>query len=208
MDFSYGFPGDVGAGPHDRRATLAATLAAGDTPWPDAFDWQISVSRDHASGGRVVGTIGEAIRAWNARPDPRPGQVGVIAVLDSATYHEDLTGAGGIVIPPGNRLLLVAAQRPSGPAPRSPDGPDPAPGPLVAAGPRPHLAGSLEVVAPHGGHATEPSELIVDGLSIEGDLTVGEDGQVHRVTGVGVLSDSIEEGAPPEAGGLDALGNG
>ncbi|MEH0553617.1 phage tail protein [Streptomyces sp. B21-101] len=176
VDFNQGSPGDIGAGPHDRRATLGTALSAAGTPWPATVDWQIGVSRNLAqepsvpSDGRVVATLGEAVRAWNTRPDQAPGQTGVIVVMDSATYHEDLTGNQGIEIPPGNRLLLVAAHWPSGLAPQPPDTPASAPGPFTAAGPRPHLVGSLEVVAPHG-RAARPGELVLDGLSIEGRLT-------------------------------------
>lgn len=176
VDFNQGSPGDIGAGPHDRRATLAAALSAAGTPWPDTVDWQIGVSRNHAqdpsepSDGRVVATLHEAVQAWNTRPDQAPGQTGVIVVMDSATYHEHLTGKRAIEIPPGNRLLLVAAHWPSGLTPQPPDTPASARGPFAATGPRPHLVGSLEVVAP-GGRAARPGELILDGLSIEGQLT-------------------------------------
>jgi hypothetical protein len=176
VDFYQGSPGDIGAGPHDRRTTLTAALSAAGTPWPDTVDWQIGVSRNHAqdssepSDGRVVATLGEAVQAWNTRPDQAPGQTGVIVVMDSATYHEHLTGKRAIEIPPGNRLLLVAAHWPSGLTPQPPDTPASAPGPFAAAGPRPHLVGSLEVVAPHG-RAARPGELVLDGLSVEGQLT-------------------------------------
>ncbi|MEU6806060.1 phage tail protein [Streptomyces neyagawaensis] len=176
VDFNQGSPGDIGAGPHDRRATLAAALSAAGTPWPDTVDWQIGVSRNQAPGpsepsdGRVVATLHEAVQAWNTRPDQAPGQTGVIVVMDSATYHEDLTGEQAIEIPPGNRLLLVAAHWPSGRIPQPPGAPASAPGPFAAAGPRPHLVGSLEVVAPRG-RAARPGELVLDGLSIEGRLT-------------------------------------
>ncbi|MFD9118730.1 phage tail protein [Streptomyces bottropensis] len=176
VDFNQGSPGDIGAGPHDRRATLAAALSAAGTPWPDTVDWQIGVSRNHVqdpsepADGRVVATLGEAVRAWNTRPDRAPGQTGVIVVTDSATYHENLTGKQRIEIPPGNRLLLVAAHWPSGLTPRPPDTPASAPGPFTAAGPSPHLVGSLEVVAP-GGRAARPGELVLDGLSVEGGIT-------------------------------------
>ncbi|MFF7838256.1 phage tail protein [Streptomyces ossamyceticus] len=199
VDFNQGSPGDIGAGPHDRRATLAAALAAAGTPWPDTVDWQIGVSRNHAqdrsepSDGRVVATLGEAVRAWNTRPNRAPGQTGVIVVMDSATYHEDLTGEQEIEIPPGNRLLLVAGRWPSGLVPQPPDTPASAPGPFAAAGTRPHLVGSLEVVAP-GGRAARPSELVLDGLSIEGHL-IAAPGDLDSL----VMSDCTLIGGPLQA---------
>jgi hypothetical protein len=162
VDFAYGAAGDLGAGPYDRRTTLAAALAASGTPWPERVDWQLAVSRDQAAGPAgdgtpVVATLRAAVAAWNARPDPRPGQVGVIAVRDSATYHEELTDADRIVIAPGTRLLILAAGG--------------TPAALVAVGARPHLVGDIEVIAPDG-PAVEPTELVLDGLSVEGRVGV------------------------------------
>jgi hypothetical protein len=196
VDFSYGSPGDIGAGPHDRRATLAAALSAAGTPWPDAVDWQIGVSRDQATGGRVVATLGEAVRAWNARPDPQPGQAGVIVVMDSSTYHEDLTGDNAIVIPPGNRLLVIAARWPSGLAAQPLDGPGRAGGAFVAVGPRPHLAGSLGVSVAPGGHSAVPSQLVVDGLSIEGHVIVAR----GDLDGLVVSNCTLGGGGPASSG--------
>ena len=107
VDYSYGYPGDVGAGPHDRRATLAAALDLTD-PAP-AIDWLVRVASDGPLvPGRTVTTLGDALRLWDARTDLTPGQVGVIVVTDSATYTEDLT----VKIPASDRLILVAADWP------------------------------------------------------------------------------------------------
>jgi hypothetical protein len=77
----------------------------------------------------------------------------VIAIRDSATYP----GTVRDVLTPGSRLLVVAAAGP--------------PAALVAVGLRPHLIGDVEVVAPDG-RAVQPAELILDGLSVEGGVTV------------------------------------
>lgn len=60
--------------------------------------------------GRVVRNIGDALQLWNTRTDLTPGRFGVFAVLDSSTYREDLD----VVVPPGDRLLLVATALPQG----------------------------------------------------------------------------------------------
>jgi hypothetical protein len=151
VDCAYGFSGDVGAGPYDRRATLDVARSSAGTRWPAAVDWCMAVARDAPTADGVTGSVLDAVAAWNSRPDPGPGQVGVIR--DSATY----TGAVRIVLTPGSRLLVVAAVGP--------------PAALVAVGVRPHLVGDVEVVAP-GGRAVQPAELILDGLSIEGGVTV------------------------------------
>ena len=63
-------------------------------------------------------------------------------------------------MPDGDRLLLVAASR-SGTGP----------GQIAAAGLRPHLVGEIRVVG-NGAADGAASEFLIDGLSIEGDLTV------------------------------------
>jgi hypothetical protein len=174
VDYSYGYPGDVGAGPHDRRATLASALDLTD-PVP-SVDWSVQVARDGPLvPGRAVPTLGDALRLWNARTDVTPGQIGVIAVTDSATYTEDLQ----VVIPAGDRLLLVAAAWPA-------TGPGlPVPGldvlPQSARGLRPHLAGRIQVTGAGGAGC----EFLLDGISVEGDLSV-QPGDLGSL----VLSDS------------------
>ena len=174
VDYSYGYPGDVGAGPHDRRATLASALDL-TAPAPPV-DWSVQVARDGPLvPGRTVSTLGDALRLWNARTDVTPGQIGVIAVTDSATYTEDLQ----VVIPAGDQLLLVAADWPAA-------GPDSsAPGldvlPQSARGLRPHLAGGIQVTGAGGAGC----EFLLDGISVEGDLSV-QPGDLGSL----VLSDS------------------
>ncbi|HEY5114678.1 MAG TPA: phage tail protein [Nakamurella sp.] len=161
VDYVYGYPGDVGAGPHDRRATLAAALNLTD-PAP-AIDWTVRVARDKSPvPGRTVTSIADALRLWNTRTDLAPGQVGVIAVADSATYHEDLE----VVIPAGDRLVLVAAAWPAA----DPQVPPPSMDllPPSARGLRPHLIGNIKVTGAGGAGCG----LVLDGLSVEGDLTV------------------------------------
>ena len=161
VSYSYGYPGDVGAGPHDRRATLASALDLTD-PAP-AVDWSVRVARNEPPvPGRIVGTLGDALRLWNARADVTPGQTGVIAVADSATYTEDLD----VQIPAGDRLVLVAADWPAtGPL-------MPASGldlvPQSARGLRPHLAGRIQVTGTGGAGCV----FVLDGMSVEGDLSV------------------------------------
>ena len=161
VSYSYGYPGDVGAGPHDRHATLASALHLTD-PAP-AVDWSVRVAKyETPVPGRIVGTLGDALRLWNARADVTPGQTGVIAVADSATYAEDLD----VQIPAGDRLVLVAADWPAT------DPAMPAPGldlvPQSARGLRPHLAGRIQVTGTGGAGCI----FVLDGISVEGDLSV------------------------------------
>jgi Phage tail protein (Tail_P2_I) len=175
VSYSYGYPGDVGAGPHDRRATLASALDLTDPAPP--VDWSVRVAKDEpAVPGRVVGTLGDALRLWNARTDVTPGQTGVIAVADSATYPENLD----VQIPAGDRLVLVAADWPAT------DPQMPAPGldllPQSARGLRPHLAGRIQVTGTGGADCV----FVLDGLSVEGGLSVPRGGDLGSL----VLADS------------------
>ncbi|HXJ67137.1 MAG TPA: hypothetical protein VNN79_25575, partial [Actinomycetota bacterium] len=164
VSFLYGCSGDIGGGPYDRRSSLMTA------PGPDDTTWQIGVSTAIPPvPGEIVSTLGEAVQAWNAQP---PGTVGVIAVMDSATYEEDLTGAGGrIVVPATSRLLLVAADWPQS-DPTAPAGEDREPGHYVPDGLRPHLQGNVAVRGIPGAEGQRLGELIVDGLLVEGRLTV------------------------------------
>ncbi|HEU4421770.1 MAG TPA: phage tail protein [Pilimelia sp.] len=166
VDFAYGFPGDLGAGPYDRRAALADALAAARIGSPAEVSWQRGVARDMTPvPGEIVASLGEAVDAWNTRPDPEPGDLGVIAVMDSATYDEDLS----VTMPPGTRLLIVAASWPDRPDPEHPGVRVRDTGTFVATGLRPHLVGSIAVEGQPGAAAAD-SAFVLDGLSVEGSV--------------------------------------
>jgi hypothetical protein len=173
VSYAYGFSGDVGGGPYDRRAALRAAQEAASPGWSDdEIDWQIGVSSEIAPvPGEIVPTIGEAVAAWNARP---PGSVGVIAVMDSASYAENLTGATRTIrVPAESKLLLVAASWPEVADPLVPGGVRRDVGRYVPDGLRPHLRGNVAIEGlSGGGPAASGGLLIVDGLVIEGKLTV------------------------------------
>jgi hypothetical protein len=175
VGFAYGFSGDVGGGPYDRRASLRASQAAADPRWQDGeVAWQMGVSSDAVPvAGEVVATLSEAVQAWNAQP---AGTVGVIAVMDSATYQENLTGVTRTIrVPRGSKLLLAAAAWPETPDPAAPGGVRRDVGRYVAEDLRPHLRGNVAVAGTDGGAPAEVGGLlIVDGLLVEGRLTVGE----------------------------------
>lgn len=160
VDYAYGGPGDLGAGPHDRREVLRQALATTDlAPSAGPVGWSIQVSKYGESvPGRTVPTIGAALALWQSRPNPAPGETGVIVVTDSATYDEKTFD---VRIPLGTRLVVVAAGLPAtGVA--DPDLDDVA---LTARGVRPHLVGDLTVTGAGG-------ELLLDGLSVEGTVKV------------------------------------
>ena len=105
VSYAYGFGGDLGGGPYDRRASLEQVLRRG-------VDWQMGVSRiPPAEPDAIVATLGEAVKAWNKQPS---GTSGVIALMDSRTYQEEPDrGCQRIRIPEGSQLVIVAAGWPA-----------------------------------------------------------------------------------------------
>ncbi len=153
VNFHHGFSAALGGGEYDRTATIEETFTR-------AGVWQVGVSARRAPvAGELFATLQEAIEAWNAQP---PGTVGVIAIMYSDTYREDLA----IVLPDDSRLLIVAAEWPE--AILSGIGHARVPGNFNAVGCRPHLRGNVAVrgAGGRGGH------LVLNGLLVEGALDV------------------------------------
>lgn len=92
VSFSYGAPADIGGGPYDRRAALAAYLE-----WP----WQASVGP-----GEAYADLSSALDAWadycNSAPAPHKG---AIVIADSGRY----TLNGSIILAADADLAIVAA---------------------------------------------------------------------------------------------------
>lgn len=158
---AYGFGGDLGGGPYDRRASVSTALGTGPT-------WQMGVFHaPPASQTSIVATLGEAVKEWNKQP---PGTNGVIAVMDSRSHVEDLTTAAKrIKIPEGSQLLVVAAGWP----PEMVDGNSVwQAGRLAPVGMRPHLRGTIEVVGTADANSSNPGRLVLNGLLVEGTVKV------------------------------------
>jgi hypothetical protein len=92
VDHAYGFSGDLGGGPYNRRDAIGAWLGGG----PDA-SFRVDV-------GTTSTALADAIAQWNAQPT---GTSGVITFVDSRTYATAID----IVVPAESRLLLVAGNR-------------------------------------------------------------------------------------------------
>jgi hypothetical protein len=161
--YTYGFGGDVGAGPYDRTAWLSDSTT-GPVPLQEP-GWLAAVTKDASiTGSNVFHTIAAAVAAWNLKP---AGTNGGIAILDSHTYVEDLTGTSAIVIPEGSQLLIVAADREALRKTGATQSPNLAPNGL-----RPHLRGTLSVKGTAPAASPTPGALFIDGLLLEGSLTV------------------------------------
>lgn len=161
VDYAYGFSGDLGGGPYDRSESLRALKTLdGERSLLQSATWRVGVSQTIPSvANEIFGTLAEAVHAWNLQP---AGTIGTIAVLDSRTYTENLSGASRIQIPEGSQLLIYAADL----AEKQP---------IATAIPkerRPHLDGDVSVVGAASADSDVQGELIIDGLLIEGDVTV------------------------------------
>ena len=161
VDYAYGFSGDLGGGPYDRSETLRELKTLdGQRSLLDAATWRVGVSQTLPPvPDEIFGTLADAVDAWNLLP---AGTVGTIAVLESRTYTENLSGASRIRLPQGSQLLIYAADL----AEKQP---------IASAVPkeqRPHLNGDVSVVGTTAGDSDAQGELILDGLLVEGDITV------------------------------------
>jgi hypothetical protein len=162
VSYAYGFSSDLGGGPYHRTDSIRRVLTREVT-------WQVGVSKEETptvGGEHLYTTLAGAITEWNAQP---AGAVGVIAIMDSRTYEEDLTGHT-IVMKAGSQLLLVAADWPKEVNPDIPEQLMRGIGRFSADDLRPHLQGGLFVKGDE--NAGTPGELDINGLLIEGKLTI------------------------------------
>ena len=174
ISYAYGFSGDVGGGPYNRQESAkSALLPNAALSAPAGVDWQVGVAQSPeltpVGGEQIFGSLVDAVAAWNAQP---AGTQGIIAVLDSYTYVEDLTGANTIQMPAGSRLLIVAAEWPKTEIPGSLGLEERKVGLLAATGLRPHLHGNVSVRGTAAGESADTGELSVNGLLVEGNVRV------------------------------------
>ncbi|HEX7288152.1 MAG TPA: hypothetical protein VF532_18340 [Candidatus Angelobacter sp.] len=158
--YTYGFSGDLGAGSYDRTNWLKDPQT-GPAPFNNSRRWQAAVSRRLTPVPKLLfATLSDALKEWDKQPANTDG---VIAILDSASYREDLS----INVPEGSRLLMVAADWPSlretGSGTNLSLDPD---------GLRPHLIGKIDVDGTAANSSKNPGQLFIDDLLIEGILTV------------------------------------
>jgi hypothetical protein len=171
-NYAYGFSGDLGGGPYNRSQSLT------DFAFDDV-NWQLGVSCTATPvPGEIVNSLTEAVNQWNAQP---AGTVGVIAVLDSRTYEENLQGPQAVQIPARSKLLIVAADWPAVPVPGLVGVTQRVVGKITPNLLRPHLLGNISVRGTAGASETSQGALWINGLLIEGRLTVliGNLGALH-----------------------------
>ncbi len=165
--WAYGFAGGLGGGPYDRTDSLDALFRADDAERRvGSVTWQRGVwGEAQPLDTDVVTGLGDALNAWDAA-DFQSREVAVIAVMDSRTYDGDLA----IKVPGGTTLILVAADWPD----LDPDEmvAHREPGAIDPSGPRPHIAGNIEVRGTPGSAGSKPGTIVLDGLLVEGTVTV------------------------------------
>lgn len=163
VSYYYGFSGDLGGGPYNRSESLE------DFNFKDVT-WQIGVSKTAtAMPGEIVNSLTEAINLWNAQP---AGTVGVIAMMDSRTYDENLQGPQSILIPERSKLLIVAADWPEQPIPGLIGSTERIVGQITPNLLRPHLLGNMSVRGTASASESSQGALWVNGLLIEGQFKV------------------------------------
>lgn len=175
-------PGRVGAGTYTRD-TVLPTNPDGSPPWFRAVG-----QRATAVPGVVHNTLADAVADWQAEP---AGTIGVIAVLDSRSYAENLD----ITVPAGSELTIAALTWPQAETAVVGTALDLADATPV--GRRPHLRGSVTVTGAVGGADALPGELTLDGLLIEGSVVVarGDLGRLmlrHTTVVPGIGSVSVD----------------
>jgi hypothetical protein len=161
VSYAYGFSGDVGGGPYDRRDSVNVVLTR-------KVDWQVGVGKEVATApNEIFATLTGAIKEWNKQP---PGSVGVISLLDNCTYEEKLPS---IEVPEGSQLLIVAAKWPEVDAIGGlPNVKHRVRGRFDPNELRPHLFGQVKIRGKAPADSLTPGEVAFNGLLVEGALSV------------------------------------
>lgn len=184
---AHGSVADIGGGPYDRGASLRAASAqlsegtavdADQAGFFDAGVWQAGVSHLlPADGSTLFATLREAVAAWNALP---AGRTGVIVLMDSLS-EIDTASPLDLRIGEGSSLLVVAGQWPALQIPGAPPGSlARQPGRFEARQVRAHWQGHLRVIGQAVAQAPSAGALFLNGLLLQGPLTVsGNLGQLE-----------------------------
>lgn len=174
VSYAYGFPGDLGGGPYNRRASVATWYE----PQKQIVDWQIGVTQDEIERNKtpeqLVATLTTAIERWNTYSHANPNTFGLIVLMDNHLYNLATTGVGvpNIRLPAGSRLAIVAADWIAVDVPEDALRKQRIAGSLVPSRKRAHVLGDLTVHGTASADALNPGQLILDGVLLEGTFTV------------------------------------
>lgn len=157
VDYAYGFSGDLGGGPYDRRRSIKCWF----DPKARRVDWQAAVlSAAAANSTSPYPDLIKAVTAWNTFAAANAPAFGIIAITDNASY--DLTGLATVVVPAGSLLAIVAAGVPDLTVT----------GGLDPTALRAHLIGDVNVLGTAPANADDPGGLVLSGLLLEGKVVV------------------------------------
>lgn len=164
ISYAYGFSGDMGGGPYDRRNSL-------EPKFLQRVTWQVGVSRSINPVGSetIFRTFAEAIAAWNLQP---PDTTGVIVLIDNETYATEMTAAAAIQLPESSELLIVSADWQDTTVPGLLGVRQRLPGELSPVDRRVHLQGDLVVQGTGPAEGLNPGRLLLNGLLVEGRVVV------------------------------------
>jgi hypothetical protein len=163
-----GWSADMGGGEYDREAAVARWYQPQETP----ATFQRGVTQDaaliaSAPDPSVLKTsIADALADWNAFVASNASGLGLICVMDSRTYPDDLV----VEVPAGFTLAIVAADWPVNLAANE--------RPLGLLSPNgrfPLVAGDVTVTGTAANDAEDAGTLVLDGLLLAGTLTVTDD---------------------------------
>src|ERR1051325_874142 len=159
VSYAYGFSGDIGGGPYDRRDSMAA----GFSETQSDVQWQAGVGKSIPFvPGEIFNTIGDALAAWEAQP---AGVSGLITITDNRTYVEDLD----VAVPEGSLLEIASAKWPEG---QTPTAPQRSAGRFDVSERRAHLLGKIKIRGTAPAASLTPGKLFLNGLLVEGDVIV------------------------------------
>ena len=146
VNYSYAFGGNLGGGPYER-------VSLPQPPPGTRSPVQVVVSKQLTADNKTVfATLTDAITAWNAQG---AGARGIIAILDSEIYAE----SPSVTIPDDSYLLIAGLARNSN-------------NQLEPSGVSPLIAGNIQVTGTAAANSQTPGGLILDGLLIDGSVTV------------------------------------
>jgi len=192
VSYSYGFGSDIGGGPYNRRDSMQSwlqSLSGAEDIWVAAVCQDKNAIRNGANS-----SLEDAIREWNKHCDTGKPIVGIIVLMDSASY--ELKSLQTINIPDNSKLGIISA---AWPQMRVPENVESLIDFLVPDGQRPHLKGDINVRTPISEDGA--GELYLNGLLIEGKMGILS----ANPEGLQISMDHCT--LVPEKGGLIATGN-
>lgn len=167
VSYSYGFSGDIGGGPYNRRSSLESWLNPDERP--PTWMRGVSANEEEADSDpeKIRKNLAEAVAEWNHYSSLDPDAFGIIVIMDSQSH--DAMSVPVIEIPEGCRLAIIAASWPEvimeGNRIRGLEQ-------IVPEDIRPHLIGSISVAGKSSQESADQGEFIIDGMLMEGGINV------------------------------------